>query len=238
MKPFLLIQSRPENETSDDEYSAFGRYMNIDLANLVRLRIEQTTLPDIDLDDYSGVLVGGGPFNFTSTDKSPVQRRIEREMHGLLDQIIERDFPFFGACYGIGLLTSHQGGVMSRRYSEPVGPATIQRLASDPLLDQLDAPFVSLLGHKEACEVLPAGATLLASSETCPVQMFRIGSNVYATQFHPELDSSGLATRIHIYRHHGYFQPEEAEQLIALGRVATVTEPMKLLSGFVARYGR
>lgn len=236
MKRFVLIQSRPEDETSDDEYAAFLRYSGLTSDRLLRARIEQGPLVKLNLDEISGILVGGGPFNFTDKHKSALQTRIEREMHELLDEVIHRDFPFLGACYGIGLLTSHQGGLMSHRYAEDVGPMQIDIVADDPLLDGIDQPFVSLLGHKEACEVLPAGATLLASSATCPVQMFRIKSNIYATQFHPELDAEGLATRVHIYRNHGYFPPEEAASIIATCRDATVTEPMKLLKNFVDIY--
>jgi GMP synthase (glutamine-hydrolysing) len=29
-------------------------------------------------------------------------------LHGLLDRVINADFPFFGACYGIGTLGNHQ----------------------------------------------------------------------------------------------------------------------------------
>ena len=42
------------------------------------------------------------------------------------------------------------------------------------------------------------------------MQAFRLGRNVYATQFHPELDVAGLVTRIEVYRHFGYFEPHEA----------------------------
>ena len=40
-------------------------------------------------------------------------------------------------------------------------------------------PFHAIVGHKEACRVLPDGATLLAAGAACPVQMFRMGQNVY-----------------------------------------------------------
>lgn len=236
MKPFVLIQSRPEDETSDNEYSAFLRYTGLSTDQLLRIRIEQGPLTKLNLDELSGILVGGGPFNFTDEHKSALQTRIEREMHELLDDVIHRDFPFLGACYGIGLLTSHQGGLMSRRYAEEVGPMQVDIVADDPLLANIDHPFTSLLGHKEACEMLPAGATLLASSATCPVQMFRIKSNIYATQFHPELDADGLATRVRIYRNHGYFPPEEAGSIIATCQDAVVTEPMKMLKNFVSIY--
>ncbi len=54
---------------------------------------------------------------------------------------------------------------------------------------------------------------LLAESAACPVQAFRVGRNVYATQFHPELDLVGIRTRIDVYRHAGYFEPDQADVL-------------------------
>ena len=30
----------------------------------------------------------------------------------LLDRVVEADFPFFGACYGVGTLACHQGAVV------------------------------------------------------------------------------------------------------------------------------
>ena len=70
-----------------------------------------------------------------------------------------------------------------------------------------------LLGHKEACDSTPEGATLLMTGSSCPVQMFRVGENVYATQFHPEGDSEEFVLRINTYANHGYFEPHEAEAL-------------------------
>ena len=84
---------------------------------------------------------------------------------------------------------------------------------------------------------LPPGAELLATSSACPVQMFRMKSNVYATQFHPELDVPGIVTRVRVYQHAGYFPPEEMEELILRLTPAVVTEPGRMLANFVARYG-
>jgi GMP synthase (glutamine-hydrolysing) len=85
---------------------------------------------------------------------------------------------------------------------------------------------------------MPAGGVLLAGSEACPVQAFRLGRNVYATQFHPELDRDGLCLRIDVYRHHGYFDPPEADELMRLARASVVTEPPRLLARFVELYAR
>ncbi len=96
--------------------------------------------------------------------------------------------------------------------------------------------FDAFVGHKEACSVLPPTAVLLATSAACPVQMFRVKQNLYATQFHPELDLPGLVTRVHVYQHAGYFPPDEMDDLIARLTPAVVTEPGRMLTNFVARY--
>ena len=166
----------------------------------------------VDLPDWSGILLGGGPFNSSDPEelKSPVQRRVEADLRRLLDRVISADFPFLGACYGIGTLGSHQGAVIDRRHAEPVSPVPVTLTGEgrqDPLLRGLPATFDAFIGHKEAISLLPHHAVLLASSPACPVQAFRIGSHVYATQFHPELDVAGLCTRIDVYKHAGYFEP-------------------------------
>ena len=43
-----------------------------------------------------------------------------------------------------------------------------------------------------------------------------MGANVYATQFHPELDAVGVSTRVDVYKHAGYFHPSEADEIKAL----------------------
>ena len=52
--------------------------------------------------------------------------------------------------------------------------------------------------------------------------MFRVGENLYGTQFHPELDKRDFRARIDIYRHHGYFPPEEYETVVAAAESAEV----------------
>jgi GMP synthase (glutamine-hydrolysing) len=108
----------------------------------------------------------------------------------------------------------------------------------DPLFDGLPDTFDVFLGHKEAVSRLPEGAVRLAFSATCPVQAFRLGSNVYATQFHPELDVDALCLRIEVYKNHGYFEPSQAQSLKDMARRSVVVEPPRLLKTFVERYAR
>jgi GMP synthase (glutamine-hydrolysing) len=241
MLPFLLLASRAEDAAADNEYAAYLRYGGLEPEELHRIRLEAAPLPDLDLADYSGVIVGGSPF--TSSDppdhKTAAQHRVERELAGLLDRLVAEDFPFLGACYGVGTLGTHQGAVIDRTFGEPLGGVEIELTGAgleDPLLAGMPRTFTAFTGHKEACTTLPPHAVLLARSAACPVQMFRVRTNLYATQFHPELDVEGLVTRIDIYRNAGYFPPESAEELMDNARRYTVTEPMNILRNFVSRY--
>jgi GMP synthase (glutamine-hydrolysing) len=241
VKPFLLLGIRNEDAAADDEYEAFVRFTGLPESLLHRVRLERRPLGPVDLDDYAGIFLGGGPFNASDPDrlKSAVQRRVEVELNALLDRVVARDFPFLGACYGIGVIGTHQGGTVDRTYAEPIGRVSVSLTSAgmaDPLLVDLPATFEAFVGHKEAVTDLPPHAVRLATSPGCPVQAFRIGRNVYATQFHPELDIHGLCTRIDVYKHAGYFAPEEAESVKAMARLGRVFEPPKILQRFVDRY--
>jgi GMP synthase (glutamine-hydrolysing) len=241
VKPFLLLAIRADDAAADNEYESFLAFSGLGERDLHRFRLEQRALGGIDLHDWSGILLGGGPFNYSDPEqsKSPVQRRVETDLRGLLEEVISADFPFLGACYGIGTLGSHQGAVVDRRYAEPIGavPVTLTHQGrQDPLLRGLPATFDAFVGHKEAISGLPRHAVLLASSPACPVQAFKIGSHVYATQFHPELDAAGLCTRIEVYKHAGYFEPWEAGELKAQAYRSNVTHPPAILQRFVQLY--
>lgn len=241
MKPFLLLATRAQDAAADDEYQAFLTFSGLDESDLRRIRLERRPLGEITLSDWSGILLGGGPFNVSDPPaaKTPVQHRVEADLHDLLTRVVEADFPFLGACYGIGTLGGHQGAVVDRRYSEPVGAVRITVTPegrADPLLGAVPPEFEAFVGHKEAISRLPAQAVLLASSVTCPVQAFRIGRNVYATQFHPELDADGLCTRIDVYRYAGYFRPAEADELKALAYRSDVVHPPAVLRAFIQQH--
>lgn len=240
-KKFLIIQLRPEDETSDNEFEAILKFGGIGEDEVERLRIEQTGIPTLDLAEYCAIIVGGSPFDISTPEeqKSDIQKKIETDFKRLFDEVTEKDFPFLGACSGNGLLGNYCGAPISKQFGEPVGGVDIHVTEEgkfDPLLIDMPTTFRALVGHKEACDSTPPGATLLAKSDTCPVEMFRIGHNVYATQFHPEGDADGFTVRINIYKHHGYFPPESAEELIATVQKESTPYAQEILRRFVERY--
>ncbi|MCG6904658.1 MAG: glutamine amidotransferase, partial [Rhodobacter sp.] len=154
MKPFLILQLRPEPAASDNEYQAFLDKGALTPDQTRRIRLEHQDIPaDLNLVDYSGVIVGGGPGCVSDPPdaKSPLDQRIEDAVLALMPEITERDIPFMGCCYGIGILAHHLGAEVSKaRYGEPVGASTCTQTSegrTDPMLAGCPETFDSFVGH-------------------------------------------------------------------------------------------
>lgn len=240
--PFLLLSIRGEDEAAEDEYRAVMRFAGLDTTGVHRIRLTDELLGPVDLADWSGIILGGGPYNVSDApeSKSATQQRVESELFALIGRIVDEDYPFLGCCYGVGTVGTVIGAVIDRSYPEPVGGMTItitDEGRDDPLFAEVPDVFDAYGGHKEAAMELPTNAVCLATSPQCPVQAFRVGENVYATQFHPELDLDGIDVRVNVYKNHGYFAPESAEQMKTEARQWNVRYPHTILRRFVERYG-
>ena len=131
------------------------------------------------------------------------------------------------------------GGEVSRAYPEDTGPTTIEVTAdgrSDVLFGGLADRFTALTAHKEGSATVPPGGTLLATNADCPVQAYRVGERLYATQFHPEPTTRAFTERMAIYRNDGYFAAEEYDVVARRVLAASVTEPVRLLRAFAGRF--
>lgn len=258
MLPFLLIQTRSDDSAAADELRSTTELGGFAEGQLAALRLDQEMAPHVGepgtdqrpgydwsalLAEHSGVILCGSPYNSSDPDelKSDLQLAVEAELRRMLDVVVEQDVPFMGACYGVGTLGLHQGATVDGTYGEPAGVVSVsvtEAGSADPLLEGVDPVFDAYVGHKEAVSRLPEHAVVLVRGESCPVQMFRIGQNMYATQFHPELDQEGLLHRLEVYADRGYFDPAEADQLFASIRASVVTQPQRVLSNFVRRYAQ
>ena len=78
MKPFLFLGTRAEDAAADDEYAAGLRFSGLDEPEVRRRRLEREPLGSWDLEDWSGVVLGGGPFNISDPfeEKSLLQLRL------------------------------------------------------------------------------------------------------------------------------------------------------------------
>ncbi len=240
-KKLLVLQIRPEDATAQSEFEAILRFGGLKATEVDRIRLEQVSIPAIELGGYWAIIAGGSPFDVSlpENEKSAIQKRIEQFFVALFDQIIPLDFPFLGACSGNGHLGKYCGATISNTYAEPISTVMLSKTkagSKDPLLVGLPNSFLGFVGHKEACDDAPPGAELLLTSETCPVQMFRVKKNIYATQFHPEADAQEFVLRIKTYMDNGYFHPSEADDLIRTLTPAKAPVPNIMLKRFVQRY--
>jgi len=136
-----------------------------------------------DLSEHDGLVVlGGSPAAYEAVEWFPA-------VFELLREAVRRDVPALGICLGAQLLAVACGGEVRRA---ALGEAGLCRLARyenpDPLFDSVPAGVRSVQWHRDEVSVLPAGAVpLMSCADGFPHQAFRMGTRVWAVQFHPEV---------------------------------------------------
>ncbi|MSO33535.1 MAG: type 1 glutamine amidotransferase [Candidatus Nanopelagicaceae bacterium] len=111
----------------------------------------------------------------------------------LLADAVNRNIPIFAICLGAQLLAAATDGEVTRAQTGEIGlhSITFNEIAnSDPVFETVTKlfPVPVTQWHEDHVSKLPSSATVLASSELCPNQVYRIRDNIYAVQFHPEVD--------------------------------------------------
>jgi GMP synthase-like glutamine amidotransferase len=101
--------------------------------------------------------------------------------------------PYLGLCFGHQLLAQALGGQVGLMQGPPeVGIAQVP-LVADPIFAGVPELCTCFQWHGAEVQRLPEGAVLLASSEACPIQAFRVGDFAYGLQFHMELTETTAA---------------------------------------------
>lgn len=239
--PLLYVCARPQRDAADAEYASFLAGLGARPEGLARHDLVRDPLPADAFDRYSGFVVGGSPFNVTDPDsaKTAAQLRLEADLETIAAAAAESRTAALFTCYGIGVVTRLLGGDVTREHPEATGPTTVELTAAgrtDALLGDLALRFAALTAHKEGAGAVPPGAVLLATNDGCPVQAYRVGERLYATQFHPEPTPRAFTERMAVYRDGGYFESRDFEVIAARVLEASVTEPPRLLQAFAERF--
>ncbi|WP_144792705.1 glutamine amidotransferase-related protein [Microbacterium paludicola] len=237
MASILYICVRPEQGAADAEHRSFRRALGVRV--LDRWDLLTAPLDPSISDRYDGVVVGGSPLNVVSEDRDEVQRRVEDDLERLAGETVDGRVSTFFTCYSIGVVTRMLGGTVGTATPESTRPTRIRITgpgAADPIFGP-SAPEMSVLtAHKEGSVEPPPGATLLATNDDCPVQAYRVGDRLYATQFHPEVTPQDFVDRMAYYRTTGYFDPHQYDLTAERVLAASVTGT-DLLRRFSERLG-
>ena len=159
-------------------FAAAGTRWQFDRFNTTRQEY-----PD-DFDAYDAVLLTGSRADSFS-DEPWV-----RELRARVDELLRRKKKLVGICFGHQLIAlclgaqvgrAPQGWGMGRMTYDWCGPAPLRPDGAAA------ASTLSLLAsHQDQVLTLPAGATLLARSDFCPVAAYQVDEHVLCVQPHPE----------------------------------------------------
>jgi len=237
MAPLVYVCARPQQGAAAAEYESFRLAMRLDENELERWDLVRDRWPSDAASRWRGAVVGGSPFNVTDPEsaKTDAQRRLEADLARLAESAASGQTAALFTCYGIGVATRALGGEVTRAYPEDTGPTVVTLTADaehDRLFIGLAPSFSALTAHKEGTARMPEGAVLLATNDACPVQAYRLGDTLYATQFHPEPTGRAFTERMAVYRDDGYFAANDYDRIAARVLAASLTEPARILRAF------
>jgi len=209
MKKILIIQSRTRPEMLAAEQGEYARAIG-SLAEAVFVSSLDESLdwqhPEKIVEGFSGVIFGGsGEFDFDGgrphddAARATSQQIVARVRPLVLD-ILQKDFPMMGICYGHQIVAEALGvpviNDLEQKKTGTYEVALTPAGKADKLFCDMPERFPAQFGHKDSLSRLPDGAVLLADGANCKTSALRYGSHVYTMQFHPELTAEDVAWKL------------------------------------------
>ncbi|MDD2501635.1 MAG: type 1 glutamine amidotransferase [Geobacter sp.] len=181
-----IIQNHPEVPPGNIAENLADQGISFQLHHLYRGKALPTA------DDMTALIVLGGAMGANDDDRFPFLSPLKQ----LIRSCLSHGIPYLGICLGGQLLAAAMGTpVVSCRWEE-LGTLQItltHKGEKDPLFHGIPSPFSTFQWHHDSFD-LPAEAALLAESPACPHQAFRLGSNAWGLQFHPEVTEQIIRT--------------------------------------------
>jgi GMP synthase-like glutamine amidotransferase len=142
--------------------------------------------PPPSLDTVSGVVLFGSSFNVEHADEQPFIHDLAR----LTSETLDRRVPYLGVCFGAQVLAWTLGSEIRKAPAREIGYVPVHPLpaaADDRLFAGIPDGAHLFEWHMDTFD-LPPGAELLITGDEVTNQAFRLGEEVWATQFHFEID--------------------------------------------------
>jgi GMP synthase (glutamine-hydrolysing) len=136
------------------------------------------------LEDFAGLVLGGGPQGAYEQDRYPY---LSKEC-ALVRHAVAEGKPVLGLCLGAQLMASALGArVQPGRREVGFFEVNLDPISEyDPLWRGIPPKFVATHWHGDVFDIPPGGMRLAWSALT-PNQLFRYGHALYGVQFHLEM---------------------------------------------------
>ena len=197
-----LLQFRTNPEVRADEERNCREKVDR-LADIVTHNALEEDCSNMPINQYAGFIFGGSGELYVS-ERGKLVDVARQHTEGLIREIVRTDTPSLFICLGLHLLADayevpfHQKGEYTEIGTVPI-ILTDAAMKRDTLFAGLPKVFSAQTGHYDAIQRIPDGAQFLAQNAACRVQAFRMGKNVYAVQFHPEMDLADVHFRLGYY---------------------------------------
>ena len=133
----------------------------------------------------SAIILSGGPASVYADDAPKID-----------PGVLELGVPILGFCYGHQTIAVELGGTVGHTEKGEYGAAGLH-VAGGALFEDTPAEQTVWMSHRDAVTEVPAGFTVAASTDICPVAAMECAErNIYTTQFHPEVKHSEFGNKM------------------------------------------
>jgi GMP synthase (glutamine-hydrolysing) len=227
----LLLQVRDHRAAELHEQRCFLDRLGLAPERLTSVNVAAEPVPAVGGAARADLVVLGGAGAHSAYLDYPFTERLLE----LVRELVERDRPFFGSCFGHQFLGRAMGGtVVHDAVNEEVGTFDVELTEAgrrDPLFAGLPESFPVHLGHHDRIDRVPDGVVTLAASARCAQQVIRVtGRPAYGSQFHCEMTDRDMRERVLMYASE-YLAGEDP-----VGELSRRLRPTPVADGLLARF--
>ncbi len=133
----------------------------------------------------SAIILSGGPASVYADDAPKID-----------SGVLELGVPILGFCYGHQTIAVELGGTVGHTEKGEYGAADLH-VSGGALFEGTPAEQTVWMSHRDAVTEVPAGFTVTASTDICPVAAMECPERkIYTTQFHPEVKHTNFGNKM------------------------------------------
>ena len=227
----LLLQVRDQRAAEEHEQRCFLDRLSLSPDRLSCINVVERPVPSVAEALAADVVILGG----AGAHSAYVDYPFTEPLSDLVNELVDRGRPFFGACFGHQFLGRAVGGsVVHDPANEEIGTFEVTLTPEgekDPLFRGVPRTFAVHLGHHDRIDRVAPSLVTLASTDRCAQQVVRVaGKPVYGAQFHCEMTEQHMRERVMMYAR-DYMSGDDP-----LAELAKRLRPTPYADGLLARF--